>query len=98
MSDTRTGNQLEEVGNKALPFVKNAFRNRNFLRTMESHSRPFHNTKDHCNLKPLTSEQVERWYERLTAELLEWMIELDGSCIGTARLHHVDTRGSLHCW
>lgn len=45
---------------------------------------------DDRNLKPMTPEQVDRWYERLMAEPLEWVIEFGGRCIGTARLHHVD--------
>lgn len=56
-------------------------RNAEFLRMVGGDAR---------NLKPLTSEQVGRWYERLVAEPFEWVIEVEGRCIGTARLHHVD--------
>ncbi|MGE5674560.1 MAG: GNAT family N-acetyltransferase [Mycobacterium leprae] len=45
---------------------------------------------DHRNLQPFTPEQAERWYARLVAEPLEWVIEVNGRCIGTARLHHMD--------
>lgn len=47
---------------------------------------------DHRHLPPLTAEQVERWYQRLLAEPIEWVIDLDGRCIGTARLHSLNER------
>lgn len=39
---------------------------------------------------PLTTEEVDQWYERAAAEPLYWIIDLDGTCIGTARLHSLD--------
>lgn len=44
------------------------------------------------NVRPLTAEQVERWYQLLLAEPMEWVIDLDGRCIGTARLHSLNER------
>lgn len=39
---------------------------------------------------PLTTEEVDQWYERAAAEPLYWIIDLRGICIGTARLHSLD--------
>jgi len=41
---------------------------------------------DTRNLAPLTREDVLRWYEFITSNRFEWVIELEGRCIGTARL------------
>ena len=45
---------------------------------------------DYRKVAPLTSAVVERWYEQLCADPLQWAIEADGWCIGTAQLHHLD--------
>ncbi len=42
------------------------------------------------DVRPLAAEQVERWYSRLLAEPFEWVIDVGGCCVGTARLHHMD--------
>jgi|SRR5579862_5030800 len=39
---------------------------------------------------PLTAEEVEQWYARLCSEPLQWVIEAEGRCIGTACLHQLD--------
>lgn len=39
---------------------------------------------------PLTVEEVEEWHERVCRDSLCWVMELDGRCIGTARLHGLD--------
>ena len=39
---------------------------------------------------PLTAADAARWYARLAAEPLGWIIEHDGRCIGEARLHRFD--------
>jgi RimJ/RimL family protein N-acetyltransferase len=39
---------------------------------------------------PLTRADAERWYAALRDEPQAWVIELEGRCIGEARLHHVD--------
>ncbi len=40
---------------------------------------------------PLTAEEVEAWYEQMERDTLHWVIEYEGRCIGTARLHALDT-------
>ncbi len=45
---------------------------------------------DYRNLTPLTVDQVERWYGQLSGDPLQWAIEVDRQCIGTAQLHHLD--------
>lgn len=42
---------------------------------------------DHRNMQPLTAERVNRWYEETAAEPYGWVMEVDGRCIGTTRLH-----------
>lgn len=39
---------------------------------------------------PLTTAEVELWYHQVIAEPYHWIIERDGHCIGTARLHALD--------
>lgn len=39
---------------------------------------------------PLTRADVDRWYDALVAEPHAWIVELEGRCVGVARLHHVD--------
>jgi [ribosomal protein S5]-alanine N-acetyltransferase len=41
-------------------------------------------------LRPLTTEDVQCWYEALCADPLGWVIEAEGRCIGEARLHSAD--------
>ena len=45
---------------------------------------------DNRDFAPLTEEDVKRWYETVSTEPLNWIIEADGRCIGTARLHSFD--------
>jgi RimJ/RimL family protein N-acetyltransferase len=45
---------------------------------------------DPSELPPLTVEEVDRWYERIASEPYSWIIERDGRCVGTARLHALD--------
>ena len=45
---------------------------------------------DYLNLKPVTVEEVERWYERYSSEPLGWVVEAEGRCVGNARLSLVD--------
>lgn len=45
---------------------------------------------DYRNLQPVTVEEVERWYEWHSREPLRWMLEVDGRCIGNARLSLLD--------
>ena len=40
----------------------------------------------------LTQQDVDQWYESLKREPLNWVIELEGRCIGAARLHTVDLK------
>jgi RimJ/RimL family protein N-acetyltransferase len=46
------------------------------------------------DLKPLTPEDVDAWYAAIDAEPYAWMIEHEGRCIGTARLHDIDEEQS----
>lgn len=39
---------------------------------------------------PLTEEEVRRWYEEVSQDCFCWIIDLEGTCIGTARLHSLD--------
>lgn len=39
---------------------------------------------------PLTVEEVDHWYEESCANPFTWVIDLDGRCIGVARLNRVD--------
>lgn len=39
---------------------------------------------------PLTPADVELWYHQITADFYHWIIETEGRCIGTARLHSLD--------
>ena len=39
---------------------------------------------------PLTQADAERWYEDVGREEHGWVIELDGRCVGVARLHSLD--------
>lgn len=41
---------------------------------------------------PLTEAEVTGWYEAVRADSLYWIVEVDGRCIGTARLHQVDAQ------
>lgn len=41
-------------------------------------------------LPPLTAAEVERWYSQAVQEPYHWIIEAEGRCIGTVRLHTVD--------
>jgi [ribosomal protein S5]-alanine N-acetyltransferase len=43
------------------------------------------------DLRPFTSDDAERWYQFHRRELLTWVAEVDGRCIGGARLHGLDT-------
>lgn len=45
---------------------------------------------DHLNATPMIPEQVDRWYDRLWSDS-SWVIAVDGRCIGTARLHQLDS-------
>jgi RimJ/RimL family protein N-acetyltransferase len=45
---------------------------------------------DYRNLNPVTTEEVERWYEWHSSDPLRWMIEAEGRCIGNARLTILD--------
>ena len=45
---------------------------------------------DPRTLPPLTAEQVDAWYRQVAQEPYHWIIEAEGRCIGTARLHAVD--------
>jgi [ribosomal protein S5]-alanine N-acetyltransferase len=45
---------------------------------------------DYRNLKPVTIEEVEEWYEWHSSDPLRWMIEAEGRCIGNARLTILD--------
>jgi RimJ/RimL family protein N-acetyltransferase len=38
----------------------------------------------------LTQADAERWYEDVGREKLGWVIELEGRCVGAARLHSLD--------
>lgn len=39
---------------------------------------------------PMTPEDAERWYQAITGAPCSWVIEVDGVCIGHARLHSFD--------
>lgn len=39
---------------------------------------------------PLSVGEVDRWYDEVEDDPLRWMIELDGRCVGGARLHSLD--------
>lgn len=39
---------------------------------------------------PLAAEEVNHWYEGIASDPLHWIIDLDGSCVGTVRLHSLD--------
>ena len=39
---------------------------------------------------PLTQSDAEHWYEDVRREKLGWVIELEGRCVGAARLHSLD--------
>ena len=41
---------------------------------------------DTRNITPFTRDDALRWYEFITSNQFEWVIELKGKCIGTARL------------
>ena len=45
---------------------------------------------DPRSLPPLTVAEVEAWYDQLSQQHHHWVIETDGRCIGTARLHTVE--------
>jgi ribosomal-protein-alanine N-acetyltransferase len=45
---------------------------------------------DPHTLPPLTEAEVERWYQQVCQERHHWIIEGEGRCIGTARLHAID--------
>lgn len=50
---------------------------------------------DTRNLTPFTEEDGQRWYEFVSSNQYEWIIEYDGRCIGSARLtvNEQDRRG-----
>ncbi|MFO7698404.1 MAG: GNAT family protein [Anaerolineae bacterium] len=39
---------------------------------------------------PYTEAQAQTWYEQAAAELYGWCIQVEGRCIGAARLHTLD--------
>jgi [ribosomal protein S5]-alanine N-acetyltransferase len=39
---------------------------------------------------PLTQTDAEHWYEDVRRETFGWVIELEGRCVGVARLHSLD--------
>ena len=39
---------------------------------------------------PLTQTDAECWYEDVAHEEHGWVIELEGRCVGVARLHSLD--------
>ena len=45
---------------------------------------------DYRAVAPLTPEDAQRWYEGQLAVPYGWVIEWEGRCIGTVRLHSVD--------
>ena len=45
---------------------------------------------DTGGLAPLTAEDVDRWYAALASQPHAWAAEVDGRCIGTARLHSLN--------
>ena len=45
---------------------------------------------DYRHIVPLDADAVERWYAGLCADPLRWVIDVDGRCTGTARLHQLD--------
>jgi ribosomal-protein-alanine N-acetyltransferase len=45
---------------------------------------------DPRTLPPLTPAEVEAWYRQVVQEPYHWIIEAEGRCIGTARLHALD--------
>lgn len=49
---------------------------------------------DARDLRPFTAKDADSWFHRLFAEPLTWVIEVDGRCIGEARLHHLDRENS----
>jgi Acetyltransferases, including N-acetylases of ribosomal proteins len=50
---------------------------------------------DTRNLTPFTEEDGQRWFEFVSSNQYEWIIEYDGRCIGSARLtvNEQDRRG-----
>lgn len=40
-------------------------------------------------LTPQTPEAAETWYDRMAGDPLRWMVEFEGRCIGSARLHRL---------
>jgi ribosomal-protein-alanine N-acetyltransferase len=45
---------------------------------------------DPNTLPPLTAADVEHWYSQAVQEPHHWIIQAEGRCIGTARLHALD--------
>jgi ribosomal-protein-alanine N-acetyltransferase len=45
---------------------------------------------DTYNLAPLTPERVQRWYTDVAQSPHSWNIDVDGRCIGNARLHSLN--------
>ena len=41
---------------------------------------------DTRNLKPFTQEDVQRWFEKIISQPLEWVVEYENKCIGNVRL------------
>jgi RimJ/RimL family protein N-acetyltransferase len=39
---------------------------------------------------PMSAEAADGWYQNLASAPCAWVIEVDGQCIGTARLHSFD--------
>jgi ribosomal-protein-alanine N-acetyltransferase len=46
---------------------------------------------DPRTLPALTIAEVEAWYQQVVQDRHHWIIEAEGRCIGTARLHAFDT-------
>lgn len=45
---------------------------------------------DPRNVEPLTIQEATAWLERMSACPNCWSIQVDGRCVGTTRLHHLD--------
>jgi [ribosomal protein S5]-alanine N-acetyltransferase len=45
---------------------------------------------DDQHLRPVTAEEVERWYQHHASSPRSWVVEVEGRCIGSARLDDFD--------
>jgi len=54
-----------------------------------THSAEFNRMHGISGTDPLTAEEVETWYDRMTRDPLRWMVEFKGRCIGSAQLHRL---------